>query len=421
MSSSGSPLSFLFQGTTPAQGTNYSQSQSNVPTWLQEYTQGVLAQANSVASQPYQTYGGPRVAGQTADQTGAASAVEGLQGQYQPNLDQASALASSSANPSAINGALSYLPQAQQGIQSALGTANAGYAAASPYLNNSSSMIQSALNPTAAQINPYAQNVIGSAETQAQQFWQNQLQPSIQQQYAAAGQSGSSADLRAQTEGANQLAESIQSTGNAALSQAYQQAQTAGLAGAQQEAGLGTTAAGIASQQGALGLQGASALGGLAQTQGGLGYEQGALGLQGAGTLGSLAQTGQQLGLQGASALDTVGGEQQSLNQQNLNVGYQDFLNQQQYPYQQASWLSQMIGGTATPTNTPGMTQGSQTSYAPSTGASPLSQAIGTYAGLNSGSVGSALSGSTGGAARGGSIRRKRAPSSALDHLRRAA
>jgi len=50
MSSTGSPLSFLFQGQTPAQGTNYSQSQSNVPTWLQEYTQGILAQANSVAS-----------------------------------------------------------------------------------------------------------------------------------------------------------------------------------------------------------------------------------------------------------------------------------------------------------------------------------------------------------------------------------
>src|SRR5207237_8053572 len=129
------------------------------------------------------------------------------------------------------------------------------------YLPQAQQQIQNALNPTAAQMNPYAQNVIQQAETQAGQFWKNTLQPSIQQQYAAAGQSGSSADLRAQLEQANQLTENIQATGNAALGQAYQQAQNAGLAGAQQTAGLGQLQAGIAGQQGALGLQGAGALG----------------------------------------------------------------------------------------------------------------------------------------------------------------
>jgi hypothetical protein len=375
MSSSGSPLSFLFQGTTPAQGTNYSQNQSNVPTWLQEYTQGILAQANSIAAQPYQTYGGPRIAPFTQQQTQAQNEVQNIQGQYQPTLTQAQQMATTGSNPSAISGALGYLPQAQ-------------------------GMIQSALAPTAAQMNPYAQNVIGQAETQAQQFWQNQLQPSIDQQYAAAGQSGSSADLRAQEEQANQLTEGIQATGNAALGQAYTAAQNAGLQGAQLTGALG-------------------------QIGGGLGYEQGVLGLQGAGTLGSLAQTGQQLGLQGAGALDTTGGEQQNLNQQNLSLAYQDFLNQQQYPYQQASWMSQMLSGTANPTNTPGMTQGAQTSYAPYSGASPLSQSIGLYAGLNSGAVGNALSGtsSVGGGARGGSTRRFARPKrrSALEHLREVA
>jgi hypothetical protein len=104
-----------------------------------------------------------------------------------------------------------------------------------------------------------------------------------------------------------------------------------------------------------------------------------------------------------------------------LNLGYQDFLNQQQYPYQQASWLSQMISGTANPTNTPGMKQGANTSYVPSQGASPLSQAIGLYSGLNSGAVGNALSGTAGGNARGGPIRRPARKRSALEHLRGAA
>lgn len=411
-----SNLDFLFQGQTPQQGTNYGQSQSNVPTWLQDYTQGVLAQSNALASQPYQTYGGPRVAGFTGQQQQAQSEVQGLQGQYQPALAQAQQLATAGANPSAIQNSLGYLPQAQIGINSTIGQAGQGYNTAQGYLPQAQSMIQSALTPTAAQMNPYAQNVIGQAETQAQQFWQNQLQPSIDQQYAAAGQSGSSADLRAQEEQTNQLTENIQATGNAALGQAYTAAQQAGLTGAQQEAGLGSLQAGITGQQGSLGLQGASALGALGQIGGGLGYEQGVLGLQGAGTLGGLASTGQTLGLQGAGALDTTGAEQQNLNQQNLSLGYQDFLNQQQYPYQQASWLSQMLSGTANPTNTPGMTQSAQTSYAPSSGPSPLQQSLGLYAGLNSGQVGSALSGY--GVARGGRIPRAH---SAFEHVRRAA
>ncbi len=240
-------------------------------------------------------------------------------------------------------------------------------------------------------MNPYTQNVIKQAEDTATNYWQNTLQPSINQQYAAAGQAGSSADINAQNQGAKQITQGIQDTANSALSQAFQNAQQTGLQGAQLTSGLG-------------------------QIGGGLGYEQGVLGLQGAGTLGSLASQGQSLGLQGAGALETVGQEQQQQNQQNLNLGYQDFLNQQQYPYQQASWLSQMISGTANPTNTPGMTQGAQTSYTPATGASPLNQAIGLYAGLNSGSTGSAL----GGAARGGSIKRH-TRRSGLEQLRRAA
>jgi hypothetical protein len=369
-SSSGSPLAFLFQGSTPAQGTNYGQSQTNVPTWLQEYTQGVLAQANSLASQPYQTYGAPRIAPLTDQQTQAESEVGNLQGQYQPALTQAQQMATTASNPAAIQSALGTLPQAQQDIQGALA-------------------------PTAASMNPYEQNVIQQAQDQATQYWQNTLQPSINNQFTAAGQFGSAANQRAQDITGQQLTQNIQDTSNAALASGFTNAQN-------------------------VGLQGGSALGSLAQVGGGLGYEQGALGLQGANTTGSLASQGQALGLQGAEALDASGAEQQNMNQENLSLGYQDFLNQQQYPYQQASWLSQMIGGTASPTTVPGLTQGQQTSYAPYTSASPLSQSVGLYAGLNSGSIGSALSGSTGGAARGGSIRRK-ARRSGLDHLREAA
>jgi len=328
-----SVLDFLFQGQAPTSTTNYGTSSSQVPTWLQEYSQGILGQAAALAGQPYQPYGGPQVAGFTDPQTQAQSEVQNLQGQYQSPLNQAIGLASSSATPGALTQAQSFVPQA------------------SSYINN-------AVAPTAAQLNPYTNNVIKQAEDQATQYWNNTLQPSINQQYAAAGQAGSSANTRAQNQGAAQITQNIQDTAGSALSQAYTNAQQTGLAAGQ-------------------------ATGALGQTLGGLGYEQGVLGLQGASQLGSLSQTGQALGLQGAAALDTVGAEQQGLNQQNLNVGYQNFQNQQQYPYQQLGYLSQILSGTATPTTVPGSSTSAQTGYAPSYGASPLSQSLGLYNLLN--------------------------------------
>lgn len=351
----GSALSFLFQGQAPQSTTSYGSTASQVPTWLQNYSQGLLAQSASLASQPYQTYQGPRIAGFTPAQTQAQSAIGSLQGQYQQPISQAEQLATSSSNPGAIQQGLNMLQPAQQDIQSAL-------------------------SPTAATMNPYTQNVINQAKDQATQYWQNQLQPSINAQFTAGGNFGSAANQRAQQLGASQITQNIQDTSNSALSSAFQNAQTTGLQAAAQQSALG-------------------------QTAGGLGYEQGVLGLQGASALGSLAGQGQQLGLQGAAALDTAGQEQQQQQQQNLNLGYQDFLNQQQYPYQQAAWAQQMLQGTATPTTTPTAGQTSQTGYAPAYSASPLSQSIGLYNAL--------------GSRRGGSIRRR--PTSALSSLRKAA
>lgn len=76
------------------------------------------------------------------------------------------------------------------------------------------------------------------------------------------------------------------------------------------------------------------------------------LGLQGygqagqlAGTLGQLGQTqyGQQLGI--ASAQQQAGAQQQALQQQQLSQQYQDFLNQQNYPYKQLGFMSDILRG----------------------------------------------------------------------------
>ena len=327
-----SALNFLFQGQSPPSTT--STSSSAVPSWLSDYAQQLISASTAAASVPYQAFPGQQVAGFTDAQNQAQGEVGALQGAYKPTLDQATSLASSSANPSAISGALGTLPGAQN------------------YINSS-------VAPTAAQMNPYTQNVIQQAEDQATKYWNQTLQPSINNQFTSAGQFNSSANQKAQDQAAAGLTQQIQDTSNAALSNAYTNAQSSNLAAGQ-------------------------ATGALGQIQGGLGYEQGVLGLQGAGALGSLAQTGQSLGLQGATALDTVGGEQQALNQSNLNTAQTNFQNQVQYPEQQLSWLQSMLSGTATPQTTPtsktstGVQPG--VSYQPS----PLSQGLATYGALNS-------------------------------------
>ncbi len=371
-------LGFLFQGQAPQSTTQYGQSTSNIPPWLQQYNQGILASATSLAGQPYQPYSGPRIAGFTPAQQQAQQAVQNLQGQYQPTLNNATQMAMAGSSSPALGQGLGYLGSAYTGVNNTLGAFGGNFNPSYGYLGQAQSNINNALNPTAL-MNPYEQNVINQAKVQGQQYWQNTLQPSIQNQFTANGQFGSSADLLAQNQAANQLAENMQATAGAQLSQGYTTAQQAALAAAGQQAGLGQLQGNLAATQAGMGMQGAQAQGQLGQIAGGLGYEQGVLGLQGASQLGSLAQQGQSLGLQGAGALDTTGLEQQQLNQQNLSMGYQDFLNQQAYPYQQMGWLGSMYGGLANPNMVPYTNTTAGTGYAPAYSASPLSQSMGLY------------------------------------------
>jgi hypothetical protein len=65
-----------------------------------------------------------------------------------------------------------------------------------------------------------------------------------------------------------------------------------------------------------------------------------------AGTdLASLAQKGQQMNTTDAAALQSIGGQQQQLNQQNLNLAYHDFQNQLNWPKTQLSYMQNLIQG----------------------------------------------------------------------------
>jgi hypothetical protein len=77
--------------------------------------------------------------------------------------------------------------------------------------------------------------------------------------------------------------------------------------------------------------------------------------------LANLAQLEQQQGLRGITALEGIGSRQRALQQAGLDIGYEDYLKEQAYPYEQlqfASGLTYPVGGLmAGSTNTQTTTQ----------------------------------------------------------------
>lgn len=87
--------------------------------------------------------------------------------------------------------------------------------------------------------------------------------------------------------------------------------------------------------------------------------QAGQLGLNAASTLGQLGQTRNDLGLQNAEALSSVGAKEQQQKQAGLDIGYQNFQDQQNWPTKQLQLYSQLLNGqqitpsTSTSTTTP--------------------------------------------------------------------
>jgi hypothetical protein len=224
---------------------------------------------------PYQSYGGQRIAGFNPVQERAFADVQNRQTSSQ--LGQGTALAGASG----------------------LGSLGAG----ARYQNMATDP-----NAMSAYMSPYMQNVVDVQKDQALRDAQirnigSNLGSARQGTYGGARQ------LLAEQERNRNLQQglaNIQATGSQNAFQAAQQAQQ-----------FGTTA----------GLQGYGQAG------------------QAAATLGNLGQT--QFGQESAinQAQQQVGAIQQAQAQQGLDLGYQDFLKQRNYPYQQLAFQSDMLRG----------------------------------------------------------------------------
>jgi len=94
--------------------------------------------------------------------------------------------------------------------------------------------------------------------------------------------------------------------------------------------------------------------------------------------LGNLATQEQNAGLKDASALDTIGRQNQQLSQQNLDIAYSDFQNQQNYSKDQASWLAGIIQGYNPPPSAQTNVQNGVSSVQSQSPLSALAGGIGT-------------------------------------------
>lgn len=322
-----------------SQSQSYSQSQSGSPDWYNRYMANNVGIGGSLASMPYQPYGGPRIAGFTADQENAANMTRDVSGAWQNYL-----------NP-ALN---QYVT-----AQGALGDASNMLTQGGTYDQNKYDQFYN------ANYAPTVQNMQADIDRLGQQNFTNTTLANLNANFTGAGQFGSGRDQ-------------ILSADAAAMAQGQIEAQKNQLEmGAHQNA-----------------MQDYLNWGKQLQTAG-TGQLNAARGYQGlGGDIWNLGQNAINAQVADANRLMTLGGMQQNLDQQNLNLAYQDFQNQTQYPWQQMSNWSALTKGQTIPTTSSSVSQSMSNSSGTGYNAIPYNQtsdsttnaivgALGALSGMN--------------------------------------
>ena len=307
----------------------------------------VNARAEAVAQQPYQAYSNDPnafVAPLNATQQAGIQNTNIMAGAAQPYYQSATnqlMQAQAGAQPG-INAAYQNVGQAQQQGQNYLGAATAAGLAGAQAVDPSQLNINQYMNP-------YTQSVVNATQAAMNQQQGQQLA----QQQAEAIRSGAFGGERAglqrgQLRGQQSLAQAQ------AIAPLYQQNYNQALAAAQQQQGVGLGAGqanraaiqNYAQQLGNLGQQGYQQGIGTAQQQAALAQQGYGMGANTSTLLGSIGTNAQQAGLAGAQAQLAAGQQQQQTQQAGLQALYNQFQQQQGFPYQQAQFLANIATGT---------------------------------------------------------------------------
>jgi len=315
-------LDFLFQGSPPPSTTTYGTSVSNIPQFMTDYTLGLLNKASAVAAEPYQPYGGPRLAQFSPEQQRAFQATSAMQGQYTPAVQQGLNLTQQS------------------------GAANIPGAAA-PYMATAA---MAAPQVVGAYMNPYTSSVVDRIGQLAGRNLRENLMPAVNANFIRAGQFGSRGMQEATGRTLRDLQESTLAAQSDALQRGYGAATTAAQADLLRQSQLAQLAGNQAEAQ--------------ARTQLSAGQQ-----------MGNLAQLGQAMTLKDIAALEAAGQTQQQQGQKNLDIAYQDFLEQRGYPQKQLEMMNALIRGLPYSTSGQRSETGPASIYQPS----PLAQLAGAF------------------------------------------
>lgn len=271
----------------------------DLPEYIKPYVTDLLERSQDVSKLPYQTYDNPRLADFSSD--------------TQQSFDMVRQTAQAG-TPAGVT----------QGQQTAAGIS--GYQA-NPFST------QGVPDMDVQQyMNPYVQNVLDVQKQRATQTYGEQ-QAGRNAAAVAAGAFGGDRRFVQDSLAQRDLNQQMQSMDAEGLASAYDRA--TGLFTSDQDRAL---RASMATEE-------ARRLGS-------------ALGLDAAKAGVEFGQVGQDMAFQNAEALSNVGAKTQQRDQAGLDLAYQDFVNQRDYPANQLSRYSQMLQGTpVTPTSTSSTTE----------------------------------------------------------------
>lgn len=365
---------------------------NQVPQYEQSYMQDLLGQASTEAAQPYQQFSGQEVASFTPDQTQAFTNIENMLSNGQTTDAGTAALGSSQAGLTTA-GTISDAgtPYLQQSASYNPATAAAPYEAAAA--------ADTTPQGISSYLSPYTQNVVGGLVNTANQNWNQNIMPGVNDAFIGSGQFASGRNAQVLGQAANEEQTNLDTSVANALQSGYTTAGQQAATAASNMSSLGSLAGTTAASEAANLQNVGTGLGNLAATQAGA---QGAA----ATNLANTANTVQNTGITGNAALQSVGQQQQNLSQTSINQAMTDFQNQVNFPEQQAGFLSNIIHGLPTAggsTTSTGQTPAT-TNMAGSV--SPLSALAGTItgAGATLGASGNKKGGLIKGYAEGGQV-----------------
>jgi hypothetical protein len=397
MTTSSSGLSsFLSNGITPPQPTG-SDTSTNFPVWYQDYLYNIANAATNLSQTPYTTYPGQQVASPSADTTASWTAAENNVGTWKPDVTSAQTTSQSGASPLSTEMVNNYAGNYNTGVTSGgagiTGALNQSVLGAAPNFSNQTGAqtTQQAANYTGAlnnavqgnvagYENPYNNQVVGGIESALNTNLTQNVLPQIQDRFVQSGQTASPQQMQAEN---NAVYQNQQAVGQA-IAPALEQGYNTALGAAQTEGNLGfQTGAQTANTGLSAGMSTANTGYGTAGTGVQLGTSTGLQNqtnqLTSASQLGQLGALTSQLNASDTGQLAAAGQAQDTNSQANINAAMNNFYNQQQYPYQNLSYLSNILRGQQMPTTS----QTASTTYAPSSAYtnSPLSSFIGTTLG----------------------------------------